>query len=169
MAEDKRTLRERAESWFRKHLGHVPSSTFLGEPDPTRLERRDLVPSPAVVKEPLLGLSLYGHIKAEDPRYAAVGGLIPIGVLGYYPCCDTDEPPCDLVAFRLSDGSATEFLLGRIDSARPRQLWRRRSENFPTPRGVRLLELQVELPCTRVPNEPHEWWSWCWEEEQSNG
>lgn len=110
--------------------------------------------------------SIYNHNKETDPRYAAVDGLVPIGVLGYYPCCDTDEPPRDLVTFQLPDGSHTEFLLGRLDSVRPRQLWRRRSKDFQTARGVRLLRLRAELPCTRVPNEPHEWWAWCWEKEE---
>lgn len=111
-------------------------------------------------------LSIYGHDKATDPRYAPVDGRVPIGVARYYPCCATPEPPCDKVVFRLPDGSSTEFLLGRIDSAYPRLLWwRRDSPNFPGkgPRGVRLLKQRAGLPCLRYRDEPHEWWEWEWD------
>ncbi len=110
-------------------------------------------------------LSIYGHDKVTDPRYAPVDGRVPVGVIGYYPCCETKEPPCDLVAFRLPDGSSTEFLLGRLGSVYPRMLWRRKSTDFPpeSPSGVRLLRRWVALPCTRHPEEPHEWWEWEWD------
>ncbi|KKN41487.1 hypothetical protein LCGC14_0723010 [marine sediment metagenome] len=110
------------------------------------------------------GLSIYGHDKATDPRYAPVDGIVPRGVIRYYACCETEEAPRDLVAFGLPYGSSAEFLLGRIDSTRPRQLWRR--VGFPTPRGVQLLECVGQFPCTRMPDEPHEWWTWQWKKEQ---
>jgi hypothetical protein len=105
-------------------------------------------------------LSIYGHDKATDPRYAPIDGRVPVGVIGYYPCCETIDEPCDKVAFLLPDGSSVEMLLGRIDSAWPRWLWRR--EGFARPRGVKLVSLQAVLPCTRCPTEPHEVWTWRW-------
>lgn len=106
-------------------------------------------------------LSIYGHDKKSDPRYTSVHGRVPRGVISYYSCCETKEPNCDLVAFRLPNGSSTEFLLGRIDGERPRQLWRRSTFGF-VPAGIALLKLMATLPCTREPAGQHEWWTWKW-------
>lgn len=80
----------------------------------------------------------------------------PVELMSYYRCCETVEPSCDLVWIGVRDS----FLVASQYAEPPFALWRK--SGFRVPAGVRLLRRVAETPCTREPEQPHEWWDWEW-------
>lgn len=80
-----------------------------------------------------------------------------VTLLAYYPCCETMEPPCSMTWQGMGPDS---FLVGPATAEPPFPIWRRASDRIPA--AVRLLTRVGITPCTRIPNDPHEWWDWEW-------